>query len=958
MADFQAVRKGGRGNNTVATAPTSKYPTQYQQLLEMGFESKRVYNVLEKTHGDLEQATILLLGDEDETEEDDFTEKKSDSKHAKQNKPTKSTTTATTTATTTHKSSQKSSTTPSTSNTSLPSKNSKEITEQHRKMMASYKVHRCKEISNLSHDRKMCTYWHTSTDRRRNPFEFNYSCYECPNVIGGAECEDGDKCPHAHNMLERMFHPELFKISMCKRTLDGKKCDRTSICAFAHSDADFRVSPSKLDPSLVNTPPTKPVTSDVVIPDTVKENVLTLIQEAGAEGLYSLDLYKKYSQRFNEALEFSEDRYSAKLKLKEFLESHDKITLVYSRGNQPVYVIPDPNAAPVESNESSDLKTVGDRLAHIIKSSGPEGILGSDLPKKYLENHKERLDATDETGAKIKLKELLAGHTAIVLRSVKSQPRYFYEESAEVAAPVVETKPKVPSYAEKAKAAAAASAAKAAAAQAPAPTPAQAAAAPAPVPVAPTPSEAAGTAAPAPAPAAKKEEVQAPAPTATKAPAVPSGKSYASIAAAAKKPVEVPAPAPVVAAPEPVKEAEPVVETVAVQEEVAPAPEPVEETPAVEAIPEPVPEVVAPVVEPTPEPVVLPVGSSAPSSSDPVFPFTMDKKTVDTFASDLSTTTLPVSSNNDLNDLIFSINAPTFGTYNVPLTPEREFKRSSDSLLPPGLTKHQKSGDISSKVDGSDDLARKYLQAQGLANSLQEQLNNLQLELSNRKSEVDSQASQIKSLQQKLSEAESKPSGNDEQLKLQLKQKEEEVAHAAMLNHRYDEEIRRIQQERLTELHHFFSLFQQMEGVLINCKTDMPAEQATPDEVRTILNFIGNLRNYTTGAKGQAKYKYDLVQRQAATTHPSAAYMFEPYSLANGARYSGYGGVAVNPYDQSSYFAQSGILGGADPSRSFVGNYGQNYGQQQCAFPGCRSAGQFKCTRCMNVSYCSSEHQQ
>ena len=118
----------------------------------------------------------------------------------------------------------------------------------------TFKITRCKDKSN--HDKRMCVYYHSKADRRRDPYYVRYSPSECPDYTEYTNCKDGDSCVRSHNMLERMFHPDLFKISMCQKP---HSCERGQLCAFAHSEDDHRAAP----PSTANLAYTKNASDDV-----------------------------------------------------------------------------------------------------------------------------------------------------------------------------------------------------------------------------------------------------------------------------------------------------------------------------------------------------------------------------------------------------------------------------------------------------------------------------------------------------------------------------------------------------------------------------------------------------------------------------------------------------------------------------------------------------------------------
>ena len=193
------------------TGKVQKYAEQHKKLLEMGFDTASVNDALESTKGNLPAATAVLLGEPAPVASSPPAPKpmspmKVVGKHSNQ--------------------------------ANKPASRPQDMREIHNKFMATYKVTKCREKAN--HDRRMCLNWHTKGDRRRNPFEIPYTCVECPNSVGESTCDTGDSCLKAHNMLERMFHPELFKISMCQKA----NCERGNFCAFAHSEEDHRIPAS------------------------------------------------------------------------------------------------------------------------------------------------------------------------------------------------------------------------------------------------------------------------------------------------------------------------------------------------------------------------------------------------------------------------------------------------------------------------------------------------------------------------------------------------------------------------------------------------------------------------------------------------------------------------------------------------------------------------------------------
>ena len=109
-----------------------------------------------------------------------------------------------------------------------------DIQSKHYDVIATYKTLECKKKFN--HDKRQCMYWHSRADRRRNPFLVSYATTECSD----SNCPRYESCPKTHNKLEKMFHPELFKISMCICGPYGSHCERGIYCAFAHGEHDLR----------------------------------------------------------------------------------------------------------------------------------------------------------------------------------------------------------------------------------------------------------------------------------------------------------------------------------------------------------------------------------------------------------------------------------------------------------------------------------------------------------------------------------------------------------------------------------------------------------------------------------------------------------------------------------------------------------------------------------------------
>jgi hypothetical protein len=434
MGDFQTVKK--RGHNSSNNG--GKYSDELRQLTDMGFDSTSATTALEINHGNFEAAMAYLIGEGNSVGIRMPTDKKADSK----GKLIRTTTAG--------------------SSNQLV----KNIKEVHQKMMATYKVQKCKEVG--PHDRKMCMGYHSNSDRRRNPFECVYSCYECPNAVEGSECSNGDSCSNAHTLLERMFHPELYKISNCQRLASGIKCDRGVLCAFAHSEADMRISPSHLTSKPSAQTDAKAVAQGKsAMLDNTREKVVSLIKEYGVEGILGSDLPSRFAIRYHESLDVI-DETGAKYKLRDIIGDHPHISVVLSRGVAPKYVYDesrtwteDPveiaeraKTIPIittisEKSSSSESKVdsspsvsslltkvekvkslydeLREKVYNLIKTSGRDGVLGSELPLRYAEAYKQKLEMKDSNGSKLKLKELIMSLPGIVIQTYKLQPKYVYD---------------------------------------------------------------------------------------------------------------------------------------------------------------------------------------------------------------------------------------------------------------------------------------------------------------------------------------------------------------------------------------------------------------------------------------------------------------------------------------------------------------------------------------------------
>lgn len=341
-----------------------KFPDAHNKLVEMGFDSISVVAALDKAHGDLEGATVVLL---EEPTNSINSSNQAKLATAQSNKPTK---------------------TPGIAQVKTTAVKP-DIKEVHNKFMATYKTIKCKDKSN--HDKRMCIYWHTKGDKRRNPFEVAYSCSECPNSTETTTCENGDACLKAHNMIERMFHPDLFKISMCIRGPNGAQCERGNLCAFAHSEEDHRQPPpttkstthingnttiTTSNNSINNNESiySNKIVNDSKLLDDIQEKLITLIRYHGNDGIISSELPKRYYDQYNERLELT-DEAGEKFRIKDLLLSHPNVTVIMHKGVQPKYVYEEEKATITTSTIGSNITATGGNSGNNKITKGISGII-------------------------------------------------------------------------------------------------------------------------------------------------------------------------------------------------------------------------------------------------------------------------------------------------------------------------------------------------------------------------------------------------------------------------------------------------------------------------------------------------------------------------------------------------------------------------------------------------------
>jgi len=59
-----------------------------------------------------------------------------------------------------------------------------------------------------------------------------------------AECPDGLDCQKCHNLMEFLFNPFHYKVSLCLSTIEDEyQCEeKGKICAYNHSHSDYQLA--------------------------------------------------------------------------------------------------------------------------------------------------------------------------------------------------------------------------------------------------------------------------------------------------------------------------------------------------------------------------------------------------------------------------------------------------------------------------------------------------------------------------------------------------------------------------------------------------------------------------------------------------------------------------------------------------------------------------------------------
>ncbi len=85
---------------------------------------------------------------------------------------------------------------------------------------------------------KLCPYYHSNSDKRRNISEVKYLPRMCQF---GKNCLKKAKCSSSHNKYEINYHPNNYRKKYCKHILDPSRCQYQIFCAKSHSPEELKL---------------------------------------------------------------------------------------------------------------------------------------------------------------------------------------------------------------------------------------------------------------------------------------------------------------------------------------------------------------------------------------------------------------------------------------------------------------------------------------------------------------------------------------------------------------------------------------------------------------------------------------------------------------------------------------------------------------------------------------------
>lgn len=113
----------------------------------------------------------------------------------------------------------------------------------------------------------LCDFAHDEAELRRNLNQVWYYGVKCDKE----NCADKE-CRFAHNDMEVMYHPHIYKTKLCQHYTKSTGCPKKNYCSFAHGRHELR-QPKFSGPDIDGTtaPPSEQNGSSPVLPDAYKD---------------------------------------------------------------------------------------------------------------------------------------------------------------------------------------------------------------------------------------------------------------------------------------------------------------------------------------------------------------------------------------------------------------------------------------------------------------------------------------------------------------------------------------------------------------------------------------------------------------------------------------------------------------------------------------------------------------
>jgi len=173
------------------------------------------------------------------------------------------------------------------------------------------------------------------------------------------------------------------------------------------------------------------------IPMSVEERILDLLMKH-PDGVLGSDIPRFFTDAYGERLIVPENKATnERPKLKDFLLSLPGV-VTYTRNTQPVFMVSPNLSGDADVDDHHDTPVVLPPVNHTqvqfrllnllheaskVSTAGqPGGILGAQLPSKYLETFGEPLRLETRQGEKLKLKEYLLGDELTLLLKKQTPP--------------------------------------------------------------------------------------------------------------------------------------------------------------------------------------------------------------------------------------------------------------------------------------------------------------------------------------------------------------------------------------------------------------------------------------------------------------------------------------------------------------------------------------------------------